>query len=215
MHRRHLLAGSAALTLAARAVRAAGNPKLLKFIPQADIALLDPDFTPALVTRNHAYMVYDTLYGVDDALHPRPKMAAGHVIEDDGKTWKITLRDGLRFHDGSKSSPATPSPRSTAGPSATSTPSPSGPTSTNSRPSPTPQANSVSNAPPPPPRPAGKPNPFAPVVMPERLALTAPGQQVTEIIGAAPKILPARLTPRRLAVYLRNADYVPRTDGPP
>ncbi len=77
MKRRHFLAGSAALTLAAPSVRAAGNPKLLKFIPQADIALLDPDFTPALVTRNHAYMVYDTLYGVDDALHPRPQMAAG------------------------------------------------------------------------------------------------------------------------------------------
>ena len=83
-------------------MRAAGDPRLLKFIPQADIALLDPTFAPALVTRNHAYMVYDTLYGVDDAVRPRPQMAAGHVIEDDGKIWKITLRDGLRFHDGEK-----------------------------------------------------------------------------------------------------------------
>src|SRR6186713_2741696 len=74
MQRRHFMAGSAALALAA----------------------------PALVTRNHAYLVYDTLYGVDDAVRPRPQMAAGHVIEDDGKTWKITLRDGLRFHDGER-----------------------------------------------------------------------------------------------------------------
>ena len=102
MKRRHFLGGSAALFLAAPAVRAAGNPKVMKFIPQADLALLDPDFAPALVTRNHAYLVYDLLYGVDDALRPRPQMAAGHVIEDDGKTWKITLRDGLRFHDGQK-----------------------------------------------------------------------------------------------------------------
>jgi peptide/nickel transport system substrate-binding protein len=102
MKRRHFLAGSAATTLAVPAVRAAGDPKLLKFIPQADIALLDPTFAPALVTRNHAYMVYDTLYGVDDAVRPRPQMAAGHVIEDDGKVWNITLRDGLRFHDGEK-----------------------------------------------------------------------------------------------------------------
>ena len=102
MKRRDFLAGSAALSLAAPAVWAAGNPKVLKFVPQADIALLDPHFASALVTRNYAYMVYDTLYGVDDAARPRPQMAAGHVIEDDGKTWKITLREGLRFHDGEK-----------------------------------------------------------------------------------------------------------------
>src|ERR1700733_4308524 len=102
MRRRDFLAGSAALPLAAPAVRAATESKLLKFVPQADIALLDPHFASALVTRNHAYMVYDTLYGVDDGGRPRPQMAAGHVIEDDGKTWKITLREGLRFHDGQK-----------------------------------------------------------------------------------------------------------------
>jgi peptide/nickel transport system substrate-binding protein len=26
----------------------------------------------------------------------------GHTIQDDGKTWKLTLRDGLIFHDGQK-----------------------------------------------------------------------------------------------------------------
>ena len=100
MRRRSFLAGSAAIPLAAPSVWAAGHPKLLKFVPQADIALLDPHFSSALVTRNHANMVFDQLYGVDDAARPRPQMAAGHVIEDDGKTWKITLREGLRFHDG-------------------------------------------------------------------------------------------------------------------
>ncbi len=111
MKRRFFLAGSAGLTLAAPAVRAAGNPKVLKFVPQADIALLDPHFSSALVTRNHSHMVYDQLYGVDDAALPRPQMAAGHVIEDDGKTWKITLREGLRFHDASRCWRATPLPR--------------------------------------------------------------------------------------------------------
>src|ERR1700754_270552 len=102
LQRRHFLAASAAAILASPAVQAGGNPKLLKFIPHADIALLDPTFAPALVTRNHAYMIYDTLYGVGDTLRPRPQMAAGHVIEDDGRIWKITLREGLRFHDGEK-----------------------------------------------------------------------------------------------------------------
>ena len=100
--RRRFLAGSAAVALAAPAVRAAGDSKLLKFVPQADIALLDPRFSSALVTRNYAYMVFDTLYGVDDSGRPRPRMAAGHVVEDDGKTWKIALREGPRFHDGEK-----------------------------------------------------------------------------------------------------------------
>ncbi|MBV8936130.1 MAG: hypothetical protein JO095_10030, partial [Alphaproteobacteria bacterium] len=33
---------------------------------------------------------------------PRPQMVAGHSVEDDGLTWKLTLRDDLLFHDGQK-----------------------------------------------------------------------------------------------------------------
>ena len=47
-------------------------------------------------------MVYDTLYGVDTAFVVRPQMAAGHVVEDEGRRWTIVLRDGLVFHDGEK-----------------------------------------------------------------------------------------------------------------
>ena len=53
-------------------------------------------------TRDHAFMVFDTLYGQDNAYRIRPQMVAGHVIENDGKTWKLTLREGLTFHDGTK-----------------------------------------------------------------------------------------------------------------
>ena len=80
-------------------------------MPQADIALLDPHFAPALVTRNHAYLVYDTLYGVDDAARPHPQMAAGHVIEDDGKTWRITFARDCASMTGRRCWRATPSPR--------------------------------------------------------------------------------------------------------
>jgi len=45
-------------------------------------------------------MVYDTLYGWNDRLESEPQMAAGHLVEDDGKRVTITLRSGLRFHDG-------------------------------------------------------------------------------------------------------------------
>jgi peptide/nickel transport system substrate-binding protein len=78
---------------------------VLKFIPQSDLAILDPVWTTAYVTREHGYMVFDTLYGQSgqkNGFRPEPQMLAGHSIENDGKTWKLTLRDGLLFHDGEK-----------------------------------------------------------------------------------------------------------------
>ena len=44
--------------------------------------------------------IYDMLYGVDAQFRPRPQMAEGHTISDDNRTWRIRLRDGLKFHDG-------------------------------------------------------------------------------------------------------------------
>ena len=72
----------------------------LRFIPSSDLAALDPIWTTGYVVRNHGYMVFDTLYATDAQFRVRPQMAAGHVVEDDGRRWSITLRDGLRFHDG-------------------------------------------------------------------------------------------------------------------
>ena len=51
----------------------------LRFIPQADLSIVDPHFNTAYVTRNHAYMVYDTLYGLNGKLQPSGQMVAGHV----------------------------------------------------------------------------------------------------------------------------------------
>jgi peptide/nickel transport system substrate-binding protein len=217
MKRRDFLAGSAALTLAAPAVWAAGDPKLLKFVPQADIALLDPHFASALVTRNYAYMVYDTLYGVDETGSPKPQMAAGHVIEDDGKTWKITLRDGLRFHDGDKvlardavASLKRWSKRDVYAISVFSQVDDLSAVSDTvlqfrlKRP-----FRLLADL-------LAKPTPYASAIMPERLALIAPGQQVTEIVGSGPyRFVMSERVPGSLAVFKRNDAYVPRTDGPP
>ena len=79
----------------------AETQRVLKFLPQADLATLDPVWTTADVTRNHAHLVFDTLYGQDNNFQPQPQMAAGHAISADGRQWDITLRDGLKFHDGS------------------------------------------------------------------------------------------------------------------
>ena len=45
-------------------------------------------------------MVFDTLFGMDSSYAASPQMAEGAVAEDGGRAWRITLREGLRFHDG-------------------------------------------------------------------------------------------------------------------
>nr|WP_158746522.1 ABC transporter substrate-binding protein [Acidisphaera sp. L21] len=99
-----LAAGASASTLArpnvVRAQGSAGASSVLKFVPQSDLTLLDPVFNTALVTRNHGMMVYDQLYGLDSSYNAQPQLVDGHAIEDDGRTWRITLRDGTTFHDG-------------------------------------------------------------------------------------------------------------------
>jgi ABC-type transport system substrate-binding protein len=101
MRRRTIIAASAAATLLARpSLVVAANSRVLKLVPQANLSILDPVWTGANVTRNHGYMVYDTLYGRDADFRPQRQMAAGELVEDDGKRVTITLRDGLSFHDG-------------------------------------------------------------------------------------------------------------------
>src|SRR5258708_30826149 len=73
----------------------------LRFIPYADLSVLDPHWTPVIVTRNFGYMVYDTLFAVDHNFKPQPQMVANWTISEDQLTWEFTLRDGLKWHDGS------------------------------------------------------------------------------------------------------------------
>jgi peptide/nickel transport system substrate-binding protein len=98
MKRRSFLATTMATALARPAIAAGTKP--LIFVPQANLTSLDPVWTTATVTRNFALMVYDMLYGRDEAFVPRPQMVEGHVIDDDGKRWTMKLRDGLMWHDG-------------------------------------------------------------------------------------------------------------------
>src|SRR4051812_43855718 len=103
MDRRSFLlgtAGAAALPLGAPALAQPVGNRVLKFIPQADLAVIDPILTTAYVTRHHGFLIYDTLYGIDAQFKPQPQMAEGHAVEDGGKRVTITLRQGLKFHDG-------------------------------------------------------------------------------------------------------------------
>lgn len=105
MKRRQLLGSAAAMVssavLSCPAIVRAASATTLKFVPYADLALTDP-MVSAFVTRNHVLMVFDTLFALDAQGNAQPQMLAGHTVEADGKTWKLTLRDGLMFHDGTK-----------------------------------------------------------------------------------------------------------------
>ena len=82
--RQVLVAGGAAATLAAtglpRPAIAAASKTTLRFVPQAALANPDPIWTTATVATNHGYMVWDTLYGIDNALIGSRRCAPGTSI---------------------------------------------------------------------------------------------------------------------------------------
>jgi peptide/nickel transport system substrate-binding protein len=102
MKRRRLFKGAAAglVSLSAPALAANTAISIIKFKPNADLTILDPIWTTAYSSRYLALLSYDMLYGVDNDLRPHPQMVAGHTTENDNKIWRLTLRDGLLFHDG-------------------------------------------------------------------------------------------------------------------
>ena len=89
-----------ALGLAFAAMSASAQQKVLKFIPQADLRILDPITTTAYITRNHGYMVYDTLFATDAKFQVQPQMVDKWEMSADKLTYTFTLREGLKFHDG-------------------------------------------------------------------------------------------------------------------
>ncbi|TAM88847.1 MAG: ABC transporter substrate-binding protein [Candidimonas sp.] len=97
------LAASAmqASPLKALAQQAKVSKQPFRWVPQADLSILDPVFTTAYITQEYGELVFDTLYGLDANYAPHPQMAQGHTKSADGLTWTITLRKGLKFHDGS------------------------------------------------------------------------------------------------------------------
>jgi peptide/nickel transport system substrate-binding protein len=90
----------AAVAVLPASVALAQSQKVLKFIPQADLRILDPISTTAYITRNHGYMVYDTLFAMDEKFQVKPQMVDKFDVSKDQLTYTFTLRDGLKFHDG-------------------------------------------------------------------------------------------------------------------
>ncbi len=215
MHRRQLLAGTAA-ALAMPGIVRAQSASTLKFVPYADLALLDP-LVSAFVTRNHVMMVFDTLFAMDEAGVPQPQMLAGSNVDEDGKLWTLTLRDGMTFHDGTPvlARDVVASLKRwwqvdaygqalAAATDLIDAPNDKIVRLRLKRPFPLlPYALS-------------HPTNLMAVVMPERLAETPANKRLTEMVGSGPyRFLPDERVPGARNVYARYANYRPREQGTP
>ncbi len=221
--RRDLFAAAAATAgLAGPRLAAAQANRVLRFIPQIDLAFLDPHFTTAYITRGHGQMVFDTLYGMDINFQPKPQMLAGDRVENDGKQWTLTLRDGLLWHDGEKvlardcvASIRRWAKRDALGGALMER------TDELSAPDDRTIVFRLSRPFPLLPAALGKISSPMPAMMPERLANTDPFRQMTEMVGSGPfRFLAAERVPGARNVYVKNEKYVPRegtadwTSGP-
>jgi peptide/nickel transport system substrate-binding protein len=220
LSRRKFLAGTtaatAALTLDAPHVRAQKKGGTLRVMPHADLKVVDPIWTTAYISRNHGYMIYDTLFATDANLQIKPQMVEKHTVSADHRKYSFTLRDGLKFHDGQAVtaedcvvSLSRWGKKDTLGKllfAATETikavdrktfvlelGSPFG---------------LVLDA-------LGKPSSNVPFIMPARVAATSENEQIKESIGSGPyRFVKDEWQPGNQVVYVRNGDYVPRNENP-
>lgn len=82
------------------AVSLAAGAQTLVAAMNGGLRALDPIVSTTVVTSVHAFMVYDMLLGEDAAGRVQPQMASWQASPD-GKSYTFTLRDGLKWHDGS------------------------------------------------------------------------------------------------------------------
>src|SRR5262249_35192501 len=78
-----------------------GGCETLGVAPETLTNIFDPHFTTSFTTRDFSYLVFDTLFAVNDSWEPRPQMIERWNRSADGMTWTFALREGLSFHDGS------------------------------------------------------------------------------------------------------------------
>jgi len=79
---------------------ALAQQKTLKVAMHADVRTIDPFWTTQTIAGIHGMIVYDTLFAMDFNLKPQPQMVDKFSMSADRKTYTFTLRDGLKFHDG-------------------------------------------------------------------------------------------------------------------
>ncbi len=214
MRRRDFVTAAAA-ALAAPSISRGAERRVLRFVPQADLAVLDPVWTTSYQTRDHGFLVFDTLFGQDAGFVARPQMLERAGPEADGLAWRLVLRPGLMFHD------TTPvlardcvasirrwGARDGFGQALMAA------TDDLSAPDDRTILFRLKHPFPLLPDALGKTSPSACVIMPERLASTDPFKQVTEMVGSGPyRYLVNERVPGDRVAYARFDQYEPRTEG--
>jgi peptide/nickel transport system substrate-binding protein len=95
------LISSLALFLFSSALAPAPQARsVVRAVMHSDLKVLDPIWTPATITRLHAYMIYDTLFAMDERREVKPQMVERYEVSGDKLTYTFTLREGLLWHDG-------------------------------------------------------------------------------------------------------------------
>jgi peptide/nickel transport system substrate-binding protein len=204
---------AAALVLPTLTLPTWAQAKTLTAVMHSDLRAIDPIITTAYISRDHGYMVYDTLLAMDSNFKVQPQMAEWKV-SDDKLTYTFTLRDGLKWHDGAtvtaedcvaslqrwgkrdgmgqKLMDFTASIEATDARTITlKLKEPYGLV-----------LESI-----------GKPSSVVPFMMPKRIAETPADKPIPEQIGSGPfKFVQAEFQPGVKAVYEKNKDYVPRKE---
>ena len=210
-------AATAALPLARIHAATAGANRVLRYTFMGDIPALDPHWTSSGAVSVHAFAAFDMLFGMTGDYQASPQMVEGHKVEADGKRWTLTLREGLKFHDGepvlARDCAASirrwgqRNPFGQALLAATDDVSAADDRKIAFRlKKPFPRLPDA----------LGTTTPPIPAMMPERLAKTEAVKQVTEIIGSGPYRFKAdeRVAGHR-TVYERFPEYRPRQGGTP
>jgi peptide/nickel transport system substrate-binding protein len=186
----------------------------LRVAPHSDLKIVDPIWTTALISVNHGYMIYDTLFALDDKLTVRPQMVDHYELSGDRLTWTFTLRDGLAWHDGA---PVTAADciaslkrwgaRDAMGQKLLSYVAEfAAPDAKTIRMTMREPYGLVLQT-------LAKPGASVPFMMPKRVADTDPNKQITDYTGSGPFMFKQdEWRPGEKVVYVKNPNYKPRTD---
>src|SRR5438046_3298261 len=98
--RRPAIALMAAASMAGLIGALPAEAQTIKVVMHSDVKILDPIWTTAYIQRNFGYMVWDTLFAMDDKFAVKPQMVDKYEVSADKLTWTFTLRDGLEWSNG-------------------------------------------------------------------------------------------------------------------